>query len=194
MHSSVNKNCFSFVGDSLSYAETFSDWSRHYAWQKESCFWILWWIGMHFSCIVFTGVYWYWPFRYSYIGRPLHYHSCFPGIVGNCDSHSAECAGNLTVSVLWACVYCFAIHTDYDKINKKPSCCRHGRLYCPSRKTNQTKDRHTFRNWSGSRPGSWTTVPQSINCELCLPWPLASAHGRPRCHACTVVACQVYRT
>ena len=25
-------------------------------------------------------------------------------------------------------------------------------------------------------------------------WPLASAHGRPRRHACTVVACQVYRT
>jgi len=62
--------------------------------------------------------------------------------------------------------------------NKKPSCCWHGRPYCPSRKTNQTKDRHTFKNWSGSRPGSWTTVPQSINCALLVPsghWPVPSA-------------------
>ena len=34
-------------------------------------------------------------------------------------------------------------------------------------RTDQIKNRHTFRNWTGSRPGSWTTVPQSINCELC---------------------------
>jgi len=51
---------------------------------------------------------------------------------------------------------------------KKPSWCWHGRPYCPSRKTNQTKDRHTFRNWSGSCPGSWKTVPQSINLILTL--------------------------
>ena len=59
---------------------------------------------------------------------------------------------------------------------KKPRCCWHGRPYCPSRKTNQTKDCHTFRNWSGSRPGSWTTVPQSIN------WPVPTA-GHVAMHA-----------
>lgn len=35
-----------FVGDHLSYAEAFPDWSRHYAWQKESSLWVLWRIGM----------------------------------------------------------------------------------------------------------------------------------------------------
>ena len=70
-------------------------------------------------------------------------------------------------------------------LDKKPSCCWHGRPYCPSRKTTQTKDRHTFRNWSGSRPGSWKTVPQSINCALLVPsghWPVPKA-GHVAMHA-----------